>query len=114
MNPVFREIAAGRNRTYAAILYDQFRSGLAHGFSIVGHEVATRPAEYVVDDRGYVSIDLWTLFEDLESAGARFFEALGSNAEVRARFLERFDDVFVRPYSKRGLTSHAADGVAST
>ena len=112
MNPKFQEQAACRTRTYAQILYDQFRSGLAHGFSIVGHEVATRPTEYIVDDRGYVSIDLWTLFEDLERAFVRYLGALNSDEATRVDFLRRFDDVFVRPYSTRGLTAAAPDGRA--
>ena len=114
MNPVLRLTASGRNRSYAEILYDQFRSGLAHGFSIIGHEVATRPSEYIVDDNGYVSIDLWTLFEDLESGFSSYTKVLLSDAGVRASFLNRFDDVFVRPYSKRGLTAAAPDGRAGS
>ena len=110
MDPMFRKRPAGRNRTYAQILYDQFRSGLAHGFSIVGHEVATRPTEYIVDDKGYVSVDLWTLFEDMERGVGRYLEAVASDGDAKANFLRRFDDLFVRPYSKRGLTAAAPDG----
>jgi hypothetical protein len=110
MNPIFKTTPAGQPRRYAQILYDQFRSGLAHGFTIVGHEIATRPGEYIVDDNGYISIDLWTLFEDMEAAFGRYLEAVDSDAELRARFLTRFDNVFVRPYSKRGLTAAAPDG----
>jgi hypothetical protein len=112
MDPAFRKKPAGRTRTYAQILYDQFRSGLAHGFSIVGHEVATRPAEYIVDDNGYVSLDLWTLFEDMENGFGRCLDVVASVEETKANFLKRFDDLFVRPYSRRGLTAAAPDGRA--
>ncbi len=107
MDPMFRKGPAGRTRTYAQILYDQFRSGLAHGFSIVGHEVATRPNEYIVDDNGYVSVDLWTLFEDMERGVGRYLDAVASDEHARARFIRRFDDLFIRPYSKRGPTAAA-------
>ena len=110
MNPKFRETPAGRTRRYAQILYDQFRSGLAHGFSIVGHEIATRPTEYIVDDNGYVSIDLWTLFEDMEAGFYKYLDEVASDDESKATFLKQFDSLFVRPYSKRGLTATAPDG----
>ena len=98
MDPKHRERAAADGRTYAKILYGQFRCGLAHGFSIEGHEVATRPDEYIVEDHGSVSIDLWTLFEDLERAFDRYLARVDSHKRVRQKFLERFDELFVDPY----------------
>lgn len=112
MNAKFRETPAGQKRRYAQILYDQFRSGLAHGFSIVGHEIATRPTEYVVDDNGYVSIDLWTLFEDMEAGCHRYLDVVRSDDDSRANFLKQFDSLFIRPYAKKGLTAAAPDGGA--
>jgi hypothetical protein len=98
MNPKYREQSQDRGRTYAEILYGQFRCGLAHGFSIEGHEVATRPDEYIVDEGGYVSIDLWTLFEDLERGFETFVSRVRSDAEVQSNFERRFDQIFVHPY----------------
>jgi hypothetical protein len=98
MNPRYKDQSQDRNRTYAEILYGQFRCGLAHGFTIEGHEVVTRPDEYIVDEGGYVSIDLWTLFEDLEQAFQAYASRVRTDAGVAANFEARFEWLFVRPY----------------
>jgi hypothetical protein len=66
--------------------------------SIEGHEVATRPAEYVLDQNGYVSIDLWGLFDDMERASNRYLAKVESDASARTDCLRRFDQIFVHPY----------------
>jgi hypothetical protein len=99
MEPVYQGKSAS-GMTYAEILYGQFRCGMAHGFTIEGHEVATRPGNYIVDDDGYVSIDLWTLFDDMRRAFDRFINEVERNKRTRARFIERFDKVFINPYKK--------------
>jgi hypothetical protein len=98
MNPKYREQSQDRSRTYAEILYGQFRCGLAHGFSIEGHEIATRPSEYIFDDGGYISIDLWTLLEDLEQAFREYVSRVRSDPAVQSDFERRFNEIFVQPY----------------
>ena len=97
MDPIYQLKSAG-GETYAKILYGYFRCGLAHGLTIEGHEVATRPGKYITDDRGYVSIDLWSLFRDMERARDRYIEEVETNRDTRARFISRFDKLFVTPY----------------
>lgn len=99
MDPIYQQKSANGS-TFADILYGQFRCGMAHGFTIEGHEVATRPGQYVVDDDGYVSIDLWSLFNDMRRAFDRFISKVESDKSVRARFIARFDKMFVTPYKK--------------
>jgi hypothetical protein len=98
MNPIYQQQSPSGRRTYAKILYAQFRCGLAHGLSIEGHEVTTRPGTYVVDEKGYVSIDLWTLFDDMEGARTRYLTQVESDNDTRDRFIRRFDELFVKPY----------------
>lgn len=99
MNPRYRESSTTLGETYATILYEKFRCGLAHGLSIEGHEVATRPAEYISDEKGYISIDLWSLFEDMEQALEVYLAAVAADASVRGRFTSRFNEIFVGPYA---------------
>lgn len=100
MDPIYREKSPATGMTYARILYGQFRCGLAHGFTIEGHEVTTRPGKYLTDDDGYVSIDLWTLFQDMERASRKYLERVETDKGIRADFVRRFDKLFVTPYEK--------------
>jgi hypothetical protein len=85
--------------TYAEILYGKFRCGLAHGFSIEGHEITTRPSQFIEEDaNGHLSIDLWTLFRELRNAFEAFMQQVETNKSAKKRFIDRFDAVFVDPY----------------
>jgi hypothetical protein len=99
MDQTYRLPSSARGTTYADVLYGQFRCGLAHGFSIEGHEVATRPGPYIHDDgKGYISIDLWSLFDDMERAFDAFLAKVDTDANCRQDFIKRFDEIFVHPY----------------
>jgi hypothetical protein len=98
MDPIYRQASAASGRSYADILYGQFRCGLAHGLSIEGHEIATRPGTYLLDQNGYVSIDLWTLFEDAVTASERYLATVEADTSMQKEFIKRFDQIFVKPY----------------
>lgn len=98
MSPEFQKISVPNNKTYAEILYEDYRCGLSHGLSIEGHEVTTRPESFIEDTDGYVSIDLWSLFEDFKLAFARYLGVLRSDKESQVNFSNRFKKIFVEPY----------------
>lgn len=98
MDPVYQGVSPSTGESYSEILYSDFRCGLAHGLSIEGHEIASRPEEYLVDINGYISIDLWSLFDDLNRAFAAYMETVSSDGEAEAAFVERFDKIFIEPY----------------
>lgn len=100
MDPIYKKKSPATGMTYAKVLYGQFRCGLAHGFTIEGHEVATRPGKYLTDDKGYVSIDLWTFFQDMERAKEKYLEQVETDKGTRAEFIKRFDKLFVAPYKR--------------
>ena len=101
MDPTYKQVSPENGVKYSTILYGKFRCGLAHGMSIEGHEVATRPAKYVYDNRGYVSIDLWSLFDDLRRAFGAYLARISTDEDVKRDFLARFDELFERPYRMR-------------
>lgn len=103
MAPEYQQAVPGLTRTIGDVLYGDFRCGLSHGFTIEGHEIATRPSRYIKATSGYVSIDLWSLFDDLCRAFGRYITAVGTDPDTRARFLVRFDRLFVLPYSQKPL-----------
>ena len=98
MDPVYRTTSPGAEKKHSEILYTKFRCGLAHGMSIEGHEVASRPQQYLSDDNGYVSIDLWGLFEDLKKAFDAYINRVSADEEAKEAFLRRFREVFEEPY----------------
>jgi len=112
MDPQYRQHVTGSKKTYGHVLYEQFRCGLAHGLTIEGHEITTRPRRYLRDDSGYVSIDLWTLFEDMRRALDRYLTKVHTDKAVRERFLRRFDKLFIRPYAKKTLKSGVVTTIA--
>ena len=105
MHSQYRRHVTGSKKTYGHVLYEQFRCGLAHGLTIEGHEIATRPRQYLHDDSGCVSIDLWSLFEDMRRAFARYLTKVHTDKAIRACFLRRFDKLVIQPYPKKTLKS---------
>jgi hypothetical protein len=94
----YRKESGSSGKKYSEILYEKYRCGLAHGLTIEGHEVATRPKEYLKDINGYVSIDLWTLFKDLKNAFHKYLKVVRRDNRVRSKFILRFNEIFIRPY----------------
>ena len=103
MDAEYRKALSGsaKQKTYADVLYGQFRCGLAHGLTIEGHEVTTRPSRYLRDDSGYVSIDLWSLFEDMRRSIDKYLTRVHTHKTTQARFLQRFNRLFVEPYAQK-------------
>jgi len=62
----------GSKKTHGHALYEQFRCGLAHGLTIEGREITTRPSRYIHDNSGHESIDLWSLSEEMRRALDRY------------------------------------------
>jgi hypothetical protein len=110
MDEAYQQRVAGSAKTYADVLYSQFRCGLAHGLTIEGHEVTTRPTRYLREDEGCVSLDLWSLFDDMRRASARYLTKVNTHRPTRDRFLRRFDKLFVQPYQRKHTRTAIARG----
>jgi len=97
LDPIYQNNSL-KSQKYSEILYGSFRCGLSHGFTIEGHEVATRPQKYIEDKNGYISIDLWTLFDDMVKGFTRYINEVKSDKILFERFILRFNKLFVAPY----------------
>ena len=105
MHPQYRQHVTGSKKTYGHALYEQFRCGLSHGLTIEGREITTRPSRYIHDNSGHVSIDLWSLFEEMRRALDRYVTKVHTDKGSQQRFLRRFDKLFIQPYPKKTLKS---------
>ena len=63
------------------------------------------PSRYIHDNSGHVSIDLWSLFEEMRRALDRYVTKVHTDKGTQQRFLRRFDKLFIQPYPKKTLKS---------
>lgn len=97
MNAEFR-MKDPSGKKYSSFLWDDFRCGLAHGFSIEKGGILEETNRYIrFDDKKGLGIDLWFFFEDFKHAVATFMNDVrkaSKNSMLRNNFLARFDKLF--------------------
>jgi hypothetical protein len=81
-------------RSYATLLYDNFRSSLSHGFSIEQGRLEVGGRHGHLDGRYGLEIDPWALLGELETALVTYLDEVRKDAELQASFEKRFNAVF--------------------
>ena len=99
MNAEFRRKDPS-GKKYSSFLWDDFRCGLAHGFSIEKGGILEGTNRYVrFDDKKGLGIDLWFFFEDFKHAFTTFINDVrkaSKDSILRNNFLARFDILFAK------------------
>ena len=91
--PAFRR-RDRHGRSYATLLYDNFRSSLSHGFCIEQGRLEPGARHGRLDGRYGLEIDPWVLLRELETALARYLEDVREDEELQESFEKRFNSVF--------------------
>jgi hypothetical protein len=91
--PTFRR-RDRRGRSYATLLYDNFRSALSHGFCIEQGRLEPGGNYGRVDPLYGLEVDPWQLLREFESALRKYLEEVPSDPELRTNFEKRFDATF--------------------
>ena len=102
MDRGYRKQLGGNGKSYATLVYDYFRKGLAHGFTIKSggfEDLATYFQEKMIGSHLQLVIDPSRMLEDLEQAATKFVDALKTAPDVSqryAKFSTTFDALWVR------------------
>ncbi len=91
--PTFRR-RDRQGRSYATLLYDNFRSALSHGFCIEQGRLEPGGNYGRVDPLYGLEVDPWRLFREFESALSQYLEEARTDPELQANFEKRFDATF--------------------
>lgn len=87
-------------KKYSTHLWDHFRCGLAHGFTIERGGILEDTDRYIrFDDTRGLGIDLWYFFDDFKRAFKKYISELRSSKEnsfIRKNFLSKFNELFGR------------------
>jgi len=85
-------------KKYSSILWDEFRCGLTHSFSIEKGGILEGTSQYVrFDDTKGLGIDLWCFFDDVKKAISSYMLDVKREQQtniVRQNFLIRFNLLF--------------------
>lgn len=85
-------------KKYSSHLWDDFRCGLAHGFSIEKGGILEETDRYIrFDDEKGLGIDLWHFFEDFKRAFKAYINDLRKaekGSMIVTNFLARFNQIF--------------------
>ena len=91
--PTFRR-RDRQGRSYASLLYDNFRSALSHGFCIERGRLELGGSHGRIDPRYGLEIDPWELFREFETGLTRYLEDARTDPELRENFEKRFNAIF--------------------
>lgn len=91
--PTFRR-RDRRGRSYATLLYDNFRSALSHGFCVEQGRLEPGGEHGHVDPLHGLEVDPWQLFREFESALRQYLAEATSDPDLEANFEKRFDATF--------------------
>jgi hypothetical protein len=91
--PTFRR-RDRQGRSYATLLYDNFRSALSHGFCIEQGRLEPGGNYGRVDPLYGLEVDPWRLFREFESALTQYLADAKTDPDLQANFEKRFDATF--------------------
>lgn len=83
-----------RGRSYAALLYDNFRSALSHGFTIEEGRLELGGHHGRANRLYGLELDPWELFREFETALVRYLQDARTDPDLSANFEKRFDAIF--------------------
>ena len=91
------------NQSLAKIMWKSYRNGLAHSFAILHAGIEPIPGsdKYRIADE-IVQIDVWKLFEDLQTAVVAMFNDVFNDPIIKKQFLCTFNKVYTCPNGNTG------------